>query len=370
MKIPYVNLGIEHENILNEILEAIKEVMLKGNFILGNEVEKFEKAFSTMIGTKYAVGVNSGTDALILAMKALDIKEDDEIITVGNSFTATVASIELLKAKPVLVDVLENQNIDYNLIEQKITKKTKAILPVHLTGRPANMFKINEIAKKYNLLVIEDCAQAVEAKLKGKKVGSFGDAGCFSLHPLKNLGACGDAGIIVTNNKNLHDRLVLLRNHGLKNRGESIIYGGNSRLDEIQAAILNVKLKYLNEWTQTRRRNAKYYNEQLRDTPLKLPIECKDEYCVYHAYVIQTPYRDKLKEFLASRGIETKIHYPIPANKQNIPNSSVKNTILPITEKQSNEILSLPVNPTLEKKHLDFIIKSIKEFFEITGGNT
>ncbi|WP_088036571.1 DegT/DnrJ/EryC1/StrS family aminotransferase [Evansella clarkii] len=362
MKIPYVDLGKEYESIKEEILDSIESVLSKGGFILGEEVQKFENAISREVGTKFAVGVNSGTDALILTLRACGIGKGDEVITVANSFIATVAAIEMVQATPVLVDVLENQNINYELIEENITRKTKAIIPVHLGGRPAQMDKINEIADKYNLVVIEDCSQAIKAKFMSKNVGTFGLAGCFSLHPLKNLGAYGDAGVIVTSDKKLYEELILLRNHGLKNRNECDLWGYNSRLDEIQAAILNVKLKYLEKWTQHRRENARYYIDNLKELPIVLPVESEDEYAVYHAFVIQTSYRDELQEHLLDKGIDAKVHYPIPIHQQDAAHKRFKSQSLPITEKQTSQILSLPVNPTLDKIHLDLIIAEIKKF--------
>ncbi|MEK4684887.1 DegT/DnrJ/EryC1/StrS family aminotransferase [Bacillus sp. FSL M8-0256] len=362
MRIPYVNLGKDYESIKEEILDSIESVLSKGDFILGEEVQKFENAISQEVGAKYAVGVNSGTDALILTLRACGIGKGDEVITVANSFIATVAAIEMVQATPVLVDVLENQNINYELIEENITSKTKAIIPVHLGGRPARMDKITEIADEYNLVVIEDCSQAIKAKFKSKYVGTFGLAGCFSLHPLKNLGACGDAGVIVTSDKKLYEELILLRNHGLKNRNECELWGYNSRLDEIQAAILNVKLKYLEKWTQQRRENAKYYIDNLKELPIVLPIESEEEYAVYHAFVIQTSYRDELQEHLIDIGIDAKVHYPIPIHQQDAAHQRFKPQSLQITEKQTSQILSLPVNPTLDKNHLDLIITEIKNF--------
>ncbi|WP_457786649.1 DegT/DnrJ/EryC1/StrS family aminotransferase [Geobacillus sp. Geo 8.1] len=369
MKVPYVNIGLQNKLILEELNEAINNVIKSGQFILGDEVEKFERNFAKLTNAKYAIGVNSGTDALILTLLAYGIGPGDEVITVPNSFLATVAAIELVGATPVLVDVDKDQNIDVSQIESAISTKTRAIIPVHLTGRPANMDKIMEISLKYDLYVIEDCAQAVGATLNNKHVGTFGHAGAFSLHPLKNLGACGDAGVIITNDKELALKLRLWRNHGLINRDECVHWAYNSRLDSLQAAILNVKISYLDKWTKRRREIAKAYCEQLKDLPLYLPVEKEGEVCVYHAFVIQTKERDKLKAYLEEKGIETKIHYPIPIHKQLAAREKSYGHIkFKMAEKQASEILSLPVYPELTNEQVDYVIKNIRDYFNNRKG--
>lgn len=369
MKIPYVNLGLQNTLILDEILESIKRVLESGQFILGEEVRKFEESFAERVGTQYAVGLNSGTDALFLTMLAYGIGPGDEVITVPNSFVATVAAIELTGATPVLVDVDEDQNMDVSQLEDAITSCTKAIIPVHLTGRPAKMIPLMEIANRYNLIVIEDCAQAVGASINGKYVGSFGHAGAFSLHPLKNLGSCGDAGVVVTDDSELVTKLCRLRNHGLINRDECECWGYNSRLDALQAAILNVKLNYLTHWTERRREIAQMYIEGLRTLPITLPIEDAGSVSVYHAFVIQTDQRDQLMKYLAEKGIDTKIHYPIAIHKQQAASRTPYGQLtFPRAERQAKRILSLPIYPELTDEQVEYVIKMIKEYFTIGQG--
>ncbi|MFD3218802.1 DegT/DnrJ/EryC1/StrS family aminotransferase [Bacillus pacificus] len=364
MNIPYVNLPLQNELILDELMQNIHRLLKSGQFILGDEVQNFEKSFAERVGTKYAIGLNNGTDAIFLTLMMYGIGHGDEVITVPNSFLATTAAIELIGATPILIDVDHDQNMNPKQLEEAITDRTKAILPVHLTGKPAKMDKIMEIANKYNLLVIEDCAQAVGAHLNGRHVGTFGHAGTFSLHPLKNLGACGDAGVVVTDNEELAEKLRKVRNHGLINRDECEHWGYNSRLDAIQAAILNVKIKYLDNWTNRRREIAKRYCESFKDLPLKLPVELENEICAYHAFVIQLEERDQLRSYLAEKGIDTKIHYPIPIHKQKAAqNTEYGKLIFPIAEQQAKQILSLPVYPELTDIEVNRIIESIRQFF-------
>jgi glutamate-1-semialdehyde 2,1-aminomutase len=368
MKVPYVNLGLQNELILEDLMKNIKKLITSGQFILGEEVHNFERSFADRVGTRYAVGVNSGTDAIFLTLKMYGIGPGDEVITVPNSFVATVAAIELTGATPVLIDVDVDQNMNPNLLEAAITSKTKAIIPVHLTGRPAKMEQIMEIANRHQLLVVEDCAQAVNARLNGQHVGTFGHAGTFSLHPLKNLGACGDAGIVVTNDEELAKKLRKARNHGLINRDECEHWGYNSRLDALQAAILNVKLRHLDHWTTRRREIAKRYIEQLADLPLRLPVEEENQFCVYHAFVIQLEERDALKAFLDEQGIETKIHYPIPIHKQKAAqNRAYGKLTFAEAERQAKQILSLPIYPELKNEEVDAVIQGIHAFFTNKG---
>ena len=363
MKVPYVNLLLQHKSLKAEILQAIEKVLDHGMFILGDEVREFEQMFADYCQVKYVVGLNSGTDALILAMKALGIGEGDEVITVPNSFLATASSIVLAGARPVFVDVRDDYNMDPELIEPAITERTKAILLVHLTGRPADMTPIMEIAQKHNLYVIEDCAQAVGAEYKGKRVGGFGDIGCFSLHPLKNLNALGDGGVITTDQEETYEYLLKARNHGLRNRDECDFWTYNSRLDTIQAAALKVKMKYLDEWTEKRRANAAFYREHLKGV-VKVPIEKEYEKSVYHTFVIRAEHKDELKEFLTSKGIDTKIHYPIPIHLQKAAEYlGYEKGDFPEAEKQAGEILSLPVYPELTSEQLNFVASEIKGFY-------
>ncbi|MEK7398065.1 MAG: DegT/DnrJ/EryC1/StrS family aminotransferase [Candidatus Poribacteria bacterium] len=361
--VPYVVINKQTRSIYNEVEKPISDVLLHGMYVLGNEVREFERMFADYCQVKYAIGLNSGTDALILAMKALDIGNNDEVITVPNSFLATASSIVLTGAKPVFVDVCHDYNMDPELIEPAITERTKAILPVHLTGRPADITPIMEIAKKHNLYVIEDCAQAIGAKYKDKRVGGFGDIGCFSLHPLKNLNALGDGGVITTDREDIYEYLLKARNHGLRNRDECDFWSYNSRLDTIQAAVLKVKMKYIDEWTEKRRLNAAHYINNLKDI-VKVPVEKEYERSVYHTFVIQAERRDELKGFLASKGIDTKIHYPIPIHLQAAAHSlAYKEGDFPVAEQQAYRILSLPMYPELMQEHLEYVVSVIREFY-------
>jgi dTDP-4-amino-4,6-dideoxygalactose transaminase len=316
MQVPYINLGLQHKHIKQELLAATERVLENGQFILGEDLTKLEKTFATLCNTKYALGVANGTDALFLSLKALGIKEGDEVITAPNSFLASASAVALIGAKPVFADVLDDFNLDPAKVEKAISPKTKAIIAVHLTGRPAPMDELLAIAKKHNIAVVEDCAQAVGAEYKGKRVGGIGATGCFSLHPLKNLAASGDGGVITTNDDKIYSYLVKARNHGLINRDECEFWSYNSRLDNLQAALLNVKLRELQKWTDRRRTIAEKYYEKLKGLNIIAPHDKPYEKAVYHTFIIQTDKRDKLKEFLASKGIDTKIHYPIPIHMQ------------------------------------------------------
>lgn len=363
MKVPYINLKLQHRVLKKEIARKCSELLDQADFILGKEVTKLEESFAEYCGTRYAVGVNSGTDALFLSMKALGIGSGAEVITAPNSFLATATTIVAAGAQPVFVDVREDMNIDPGLIEEKITKKTKAILPVHLTGKSADMKPILEIAKKYHLSVIEDAAQAIGTEYRGRRAGSFGIANCFSLHPLKTLNACGDGGMITTDNEKVYRTLAQLRNIGLKNRIESELWGYNSRLDSVQAAIVNVKFKYLNQWIERRRKNAERYRKHLAGA-VQCPTEERYEKCAYHLFVIQTESRDALQSYLLKNGIETKIHYPIPIHLQKCAQSlGYKKGDFPVTEKQSQTILSLPIYQSLTPEQLDYVSEKILRFF-------
>jgi dTDP-4-amino-4,6-dideoxygalactose transaminase len=309
--------------------------------------------------------VNSGTDALILALRALEIGKGDEVITVPNSFVTTASSIVCVGATPVFIDVRSDYNINPELIEPAITEKTKAILPVHLTGRPADMGRITEIAKACNLYIIEDCAQAVCAEYKGKKVGSFSDIAAFSLHPLKTLSSCGDGGVLLTKSRELYEKLKILRNNGLKNRNEAVVFARNSRLDTVQAAALLVKLKYLERWTEKRIENAKLYQELLSDVKdVQTPVDTQSEKAVYHTFVISAERRDELAEYLLDNGIETKVHYPIPIHLQEAARRlGYKKGDFPVAESQAERTLSLPVYHSLKKEEIECISKCIMEFY-------
>jgi len=372
VNIPFVDLPAQHDPIREKILAAVSGVMDHGQFILGVEVAEFERRFAELCGSTYAVGVNSGTDALILALKALGIGEGDEVITVPNSFVGSASCIALLGARPVFVDVGEDYNMDPALLEQAITSRTKAVLPVHLTGRPADMDPIMAIAESHGLHVIEDCAQAVCAEYKGKRVGTFGTVGCFSLHPLKTLNACGDGGVLTTDDEELYQRFKLLRNAGLKDRDFCLEWGVNSRLDTIQAAILLVKMNYTDEWTEKRRSNASFYQEVLTNLPnIQVPQDAPYEHPVYHTFVIQADHRDALRAHLTNSGIETVIHYPIPIHLQKAAEYLGYGLgSFPVTERQAERILSLPVYPEIKIEQLEYIVSSVHSFYHGNGARS
>lgn len=364
MKVPYINLGLQHTEIKDELLVAVENTITSGQFILGEELQTLESSFANLTQCKYALGVANGTDALFLSMLALGIGKGDEVITPPNSFLASASSIVLAGATPVFADVRDDFNLDPGLVEKAITSKTKAIIAVHLTGRPAPMDELLQIASKHSIHIIEDCAQAIGAEYKGRKVGSIGTMGCFSLHPLKNLSACGDGGVITTNEEKIYSHLLKARNHGLINRDECAFFSYNSRLDNLQAAMLNVKLRHLEIWTERRRLIAERYLERFKEHDMLLPSEKEYEKSVYHTFIIQTKYRDKLKDFLANKGVETKIHYPIPIHLQEAAKYlGYKKGDFPKTERQAETILSLPIYPELTYEQIRYIIESVNDFY-------
>ena len=364
MKIPYVNLGLQHKEIKIEILTEVEKLLDSGMFILGGITAEFEQKFADLCGVKHAIGVSNGTISLMLCMQAVGIKEDDEVITTSNSYLSYASSIALVGAKPIFADVDDTMNISIDSLKSKITDKTKAIIPVHLTGRSADMDAINKIAKEHNLIVIEDAAQAVGAKYKGKVTGSLGDFGSFSLHPLKNLGACGDAGIITTNNDEYASWLKKARTHGMKNRDECEFWSYNARIDAMQAAILNVKVDHVEKWNNRRLEIANRYNEVLNDHVI-IPENCIDYQSVYHAYIIQTSKRDELMKFLIDSGIDCKIHYPIAIHQQESAKYlNVSDADLPRTDRMIQEILSIPVHHNLTDIEVDYICDKLNAFFK------
>lgn len=368
MNIPYVDIVAQTKLLKKDLLRAVSKVLDHGQFILGKEVQSFEEMFASYCGVRFAVGVNSGTDALFLSLKALGIGQGDEVITVPNSFIATASVIIAAGAKPVFVDVRNDYNINPFLIEQAITPRTRAIIPVHLTGRPADMDPILAIAYKYEIQVIEDAAQAVGAKYRNKKVGSLGDLGCFSLHPLKTLNACGDGGIITTGNEKIYEHLLRLRNFGLVNRDETVVWGYNSRLDSLQSAILLVKLQWLDEWNAKRRLNAKVYTSKLKDV-VNIPIEQSHEFSVFHTYVVQAEKRSDLQGYLRNNGIETRIYYPIPIHLQAAARElGHRKGDFPVCEDQSQRILSLPIHQGMEEGHIHYVADSIISFYRGNNG--
>jgi dTDP-4-amino-4,6-dideoxygalactose transaminase len=353
----------------SEIDKAISRVLNGGWYIIGEETRAFEEEFARYVGVSYAIGVGSGTDAIHLALRTCGIGKDDEVVTVSHTAVATVAAIELAGATPVLVDIEEDfYTLDPEKIEKVITKNTKAIIPVHLYGQPANLDPILEIAKKFNLIVIEDCAQAHGAIYKDKKIGSYGDMACFSFYPTKNLGAVGDGGIVVTDNKDLAEKARSLREYGWSERYVSHVAGFNTRLDEIQAAILRVKLQHLDEDNGKRRRIAGLYEKGLSDFSLILPKERDGVTHVYHLYVVRSGERDYLRAFLKSKDIGTLVHYPVPIHLQPAYQGRLTGgSGLLRTEKAAREVLSLPMYPELGEEETMKIVNAIKEFIENGG---
>lgn len=364
--IPFVDLKRQYLTIKDEIDDIISKVLSDTAFVGGPYLKSFEKTFADFCNVKYCIGVGNGTDALFIALKALNIGTGDEVITAANTFVATSEAITMSGAKPVFVDINpKTYNIDTEKIEEKITSKTKGIIPVHLYGQPADMDPILDIAKKYNLNVIEDAAQAHGATYKGRIIGSIGDIACFSFYPGKNLGAYGDGGAIVTNNDELAIKARMIANHGRIDKYDHEFEGVNSRLDGLQAAILEIKLKHLPKWTEYRRRNAYLYNEHLKASNFITPSETDDVKAVYHLYVIRgtNGQRSEFQSYLKSKGISTGIHYPIA-----LPNLKAYRYLnhqaddFPEATKVSQEILSLPMFPELEKSQIEYIVKSINKF--------
>ncbi len=346
----------------NVIDDAISLVLESGRYILGDEVEKFEKEFARYIGVSYGIGVGSGTEAIHLALVSCEIGPDDEVITVSHTAVATVAAIELAGATPVLVDIDPDFfTLDPNKLEEAITPRTKAILPVHIYGQPADLTAIMAIARKHGLYVIEDCSQAHGATLGGKRVGSFGDMSCFSFYPTKNLGALGDAGAVVTNNAELAEKARLLREYGWAERYISSVNGWNSRLDELQAAVLRVKLKYLDSDNAARANIAKLYNGGLADIGLVLPTTREGAEHVYHLYVVRCKNREALFDYLNLKDIGVAIHYPVPVHLQ-FAYTRLAHKNLYETERAASEVLSIPMYPELSEDMVRYIIETIGDF--------
>lgn len=359
--IPFVNLGAQYLQIRDEYLNLIDEVGKSGQYILGEENLCFERELSEFCESKFAVTVANGSDALFLILKALGIGPGDEVITAPNSFVASAWVIVATGATPKYCDVDESYNLDPMMLKEIITERTRAILPVHLAGIPCQIEQICQIAESHNLFVVEDCAQAIGARFKGRHVGNFGIAGGFSLHPLKNLGVMGDGGFVTTNDQELAQKLVLLRNHGLKNRDEMVVWGYNSRLDEMQAALGRIKLRLLNQWNERVVEIADKYKEAFQHI-LHLPVVASHASPVWHNFLVFTDKRDELRSFLLSRGIETRIHYPIPIHLQIGHNLSYKKGDFPNSEYQSNNSLSLPIYPSLSNFQVSKIIETVLEF--------
>jgi len=363
MSIPFVNPSKQFAALEIELMQAFVDIGRSGQYIMGDRLESFERKMATFCEVDHALGVANGSDALFLVLKALGIGFGDEVITATNSFIASAWVIAATGATPVLVDVDDDFNISAHLVEAAVTKNTKAIIPVHLTGMPAAMDEINVIGARNNLYVLEDAAQAIGARYRGRRVGSLGLAAGFSLHPLKNLGVYGDGGLITTNDAQLASKLSLLRNHGLRNRDECEVWGFNSRLDPLQAAFAEIKLARLDAWNSRCREIANIYRRGLADI-VQVPEDKPWEECVYHNFVIRTDKRNELMVHLKDQGVDTRIHYPIPIHLQNAAkNLGYKLGDFPHAEKYAKAMISLPIYPELSNVEVAYIVRSVKTFF-------
>lgn len=393
MNIPLIDLKAQYKSISEDLDRVTKEVLSSASYIMGNNVTGFEKEFAEYIGVKHAISVGNGTDALVIALKSLGIGPGDEVITTPFTFFATAETISAVGAIPVFVDVEKDTfNIDPDKIEEKITRKTKAIVPVHIFGQSAKMDEINEIAKKHNLKVIEDACQAIGGKYKNRKIGTLGDVACFSFFPTKNLGCAGDGGIIVTDDENVATIAKALRTHGSGENGQkaynllnniteevttvqnaddtvynplkyyNYLIGYNTRLDAIQAAILRVKLLHIDSWNAKRREIAKIYDEKLKDTDLVTPFISQENEPVYHMYIIQSENREVMLNKLKEKGVATGVYYPVPLHLQKVyKNLGYKEGDMPVAEYLSHRTFAIPVYPELTEEEVKYIVESIKE---------
>jgi len=361
--IPFMDLKAQYESIKDEVLSAVSATLASTQFVLGKEVAAFEEEFAAYSGGKFGIGVNSGTSALHLALLAAGIGPGDEVITVSCTFVATVAAIDYAGARPVFVDVEpQTLNMDPRQVEAAITTRTKAIMPVHLHGQPADLDPILAIARRHGLKVIEDAAQAHGAEYKGKRAGSIGDLGCFSFYPGKNLGAYGEGGMVVTNSEDYAHIIRLLRDWGQERKYHHVLKGFNYRMDGVQGAILRVKLRHLEAWTEARRQHAAYYNTLLADAGVQTPTEMPYARHVYHVYGVRVSERDRVQEALQAKGIQTGIHYPIPVHLQKAyENFGGGRGDLPVTEKAAAELLSLPMFPELQNAQIEAVCGVVRE---------
>ncbi|HHW02470.1 MAG TPA: DegT/DnrJ/EryC1/StrS family aminotransferase [Thermoanaerobacterales bacterium] len=366
MKIPFLDLKAQYETIKNEIDSAVSEVIQSGHFIMGPNVKQFENEMASYLDVKHAIAVANGTDALILSLDALNIIPGDEVITSPFTFFASAESISRVGAVPVFADIdPKTFNIDPGLVEKKITGKTKAIIPVHIFGQPADMDAMMQIAEKHDLYIIEDACQAIGAQYKGKKAGTIGNTGCFSFFPTKNLGGYGDGGMVITDDDGVAEKIKLLRVHGSSKKYYHSLLGYNSRLDEIQAAVLRVKLKYIDAWNAARREKANLYNKLLKDTPVITPYEAPGSHHVYHLYTILAPERDELQKYLQEKGISTGVYYPLPLHLQEVYKYlGYKKGDLPVAESISEKALSLPLDPEVSEEQIEYVASEIINFYK------
>ncbi|RLC41507.1 MAG: transcriptional regulator [Candidatus Coatesbacteria bacterium] len=364
MRVRALDLIRQYKSIKDEIDSAVNRVISSGRYILGEEVENFEREFAHYNGSEYAAGVGSGTDALLVALMALGIGEGDEVITPAYSFTASADVILRVGAKPVFCDVCDDFNIDPNYIEMAVSDRTKAIIVVHLFGLPCDMDKVMNIAQEHNLFVIEDCAQAVGAEYKGKKVGTIGDIGCFSFFPTKNLGCYGDGGMIITDIEKLYEKMRLIRVHGQREKYIPEMLGIKSRLDTIQAGILRAKLKHIDGWNRRRREIADIYSNSLRDI-VEVPVEYEDRVAVYHQFTIKSKSRDTLIKHLKERGVDTAIYYPVALNRTPLFQGA---KTIPLNCSRADDLtklsLSIPIYPELTDEEVIYVIDILKEFWD------
>ena len=365
MKVRYSYLKQQFSNC-EDLWTKLKKFVRTGDFTLGKELKIFETKFAKLIGSKYAVGVNSGTDAIKLSLKALNIKNGDEVITAANTFVATVGAITEIGAKPIFVDCDNTFCMNISELEKKITKKTKAIVPVHFTGYMTNMPKLLRLAKKYNIPIIEDACQSILANINNKNAGTWGDFGAFSLHPLKNINVWSDGGIITTNKKKFYDKLILLRNHGLVDRDTVKICGYNSRLDTFQAVVGNWLLPKAKQIALKRIENANKYDKEFSKIPqLTIPPRPKNQKIVFHLYIIFAKDRNKLLNYCLKKGIEAKVHYPKPMYlQQSLKFLKHKKGDFPVTDKHTKKIITFPCDQHLSNKEINYVIKTVKKFYK------
>lgn len=367
MNVPLMDLKAQYRSIREEVLKAVEGVLEGGRYILGPEVKALEEEVAALCGAAHGVGVANGTDALVLTLDALGIGPGDEVITTPFTFFATAESVSRVGATPVFVDIDPvTYNLDVSQLRERITPRTKAILPVHIFGQPADMDEVMEVARQHDLLVVEDACQAIGAEYRGRKVGSLGHAACFSFFPTKNLGGYGDGGMVVTDDDSLARKLRSLRVHGRTPTSKYINtrIGYNSRLDELQAAVLRVKLRRLEEWNEARRRKARLYNELLRDVPVETPVEAAERSHIYHLYIIQTEEREALIDYLKQNGVATGVYYPIPLHLQEVYRSlGYGEGSLPRVEKAAKRTLALPLYPEMPEDKVRYVAEVVRRFF-------
>jgi len=369
VNIPFLDLKAQYQTIRQQVLRSVEQVLESCEFILGPNVSAFEQEIAKYLGVKHAIGVGNGTDALVLILDALGIGPGDEVITTPYTFFATAECVSRLGAKPVFVDIDPiTLAIDPEKLEQAISPRTKAIIPVHIFGRAADMSRIMDIASRHPLFVVEDACQSIGGQIQGKKLGTYGNAGAFSFFPTKNLGAYGDGGLVVTDDDELAERVRMLRGHGSKVKYHNELIGYNSRLDEMQAAVLRVKLRHLNEWNSKRRQIALEYNKLLKDLPLQVPYPCEKGEHVFHLYTILTDNREELRVYLKSRGVETGVYYPTPLHLQPAyADLGYRKGDFPVSESACERNLSLPMYPELTDEQIHYVAQAVRVFFEERG---